>query len=199
MGASPVPAAAPLDDPPGYPGQFECRLKTHTGTTVSVRPIRPDDARRLVAFHQSLSPRTVYMRFFSPHPKLTEREVHRFTHVDYADRLALIAELEGDLVGVARYDRLAGTTEAEVAFVVADNWQHHGIAAELLELLARAAWLCGIDTFTAATLPDNRDMLHVFRHSRFDVTTHVGGGVVEVRFPIVPSYHSSAEGGTARC
>lgn len=187
--ASAVPAGAPTDDPPGYPGQFDCRVTTQTGTRVSVRPIRPDDGPRLVAFHETLSPRTVYMRFFSPHPRLTEREVHRFTHVDYADRLALVGELEGELVAVARYDRRAGTNEAEVAFVVADAWQHHGIASVLLDLLARAAWLCGIDTFTAATLPDNRDMIHVFTHSRFDVSTHWSGGVVEVRFSIAPDYH----------
>jgi GNAT superfamily N-acetyltransferase len=164
-----------------------------------VRPIHPDDSLRLAVFHEALSPQTLYMRFFSPHPKLTEREVYRFTHVDFADRLALIAEIDGELVAVSRYERQTGTSEAEVAFVVADAWQHHGIASVLLDLLARSAWLCGIDTFTAVTLADNHDMLHVFSHSAFDVSTHLSGGVIDVRFSIAPGYHRSKEGGGATC
>jgi len=170
-----------------YPTEFDCDVTTLLGTTVHVRPIRPQDAPRLAAFHEALSPRSVYMRFFSPHPKLSESELRRFTNVDYADRLALVAEIDGRLVGVGRYDRSEATSEAEVAFVVADEWHHHGIASSLLELLARAAWLCGIDSFRASTLADNTEMLHVFTHSRFDVTTHFECGVIDISFPITPS------------
>jgi len=174
------------------PAEFDCDVTTQLGTKIHVRAIRPDDAERLAAFHEALSPRSVYMRFFSAHPRLTEREVERFTHVDYAERLALIAEIDGQLVAVARYDRQPLSSEAEVAFVVADEWQHHGIAPSLLELLARAAWLCGINTFTASTLADNKDMLHVFTHSPFEVTTQFDSGVAEVRFPITPGYDRSS-------
>jgi len=173
------------------PAEFDCDVTTQLGTKIHVRAIRPDDSERLAAFHEALSARSVYMRFFSVHPRLSEREVERFTHVDYSERLALIAEISGQLVAVARYDRLLPSSEAEVAFVVADDWQHHGIASSLLELLARAAWLCGIDTFTASTLAENKEMLHVFTHSPFEVTTRFDGGVVEVRFGIAPGYHRS--------
>lgn len=184
--------------PPGYPADLECDVSTSLGTTLHVRPIRPDDAARLIGFHQALTPRSVYRRFFSAHPKLSDAEVKRFTCVDYVDRLALIAEVDNQLVGVARYDRLAGTPDAEVAFVVADEFQHHGVGTVLLELLANAAWHSGITTFVASTLAENRDMLGVFTGSRFDVTTKLDFGIVEVRFSIDPSScrHAATHGYT---
>jgi GNAT superfamily N-acetyltransferase len=163
------------------------------GTKVHVRAIRPDDASRLVTFHLALTPKSVYRRFFSIHPKLSEAEVERFTCVDYVDRLALIAEVGDRMVAVARYDRLAGTSEAEVAFVVTDELQHHGIATLLLELLAHAAWRSGITAFVASTLAENRAMLGVFTGSRFDVNTHLECGVVEVRFMIDPKSCAKSE------
>lgn len=177
---------------PGYPPDLECDVTTMLGTTVHVRPIQPDDAPRLVSFHQGLTSRSVYRRFFSIHPRLSDAEVQRFTRVDYVNRLALIAEVDGRLAAVARYDRSPGTSEAEVAFVVADDLQHHGIATLMLELLAHAAWRSGITTFIASALADNRDMLDIFSHSRFDVRTSLEGGIVEVRFPIGPSCHRQA-------
>ena len=89
------------------------------------------------------------------HPRLTAAEIDRFTHVDYRDRLALIVEHGGQLIAVGRYERIAGTTEAEVAFVVDDRYQHRGIATILLEELADSAWKHGIETFVAQTLIEN--------------------------------------------
>jgi GNAT superfamily N-acetyltransferase len=171
----------------GYPDELARDVKTREGETVRVRPIRPDDAPALVAFHDHLSPLSVYRRFFSLHPKLSAAEVRRFTCVDYVDRLALVAEDHGRLIAVARYDRRPGTTEAEVAFVVSDAYQHHGIATLLLEELSDAGWNNGIQTFFAVTLTENRDMLDVFTGSGFPVTTSLEEGTVNVRFSIEPT------------
>jgi GNAT superfamily N-acetyltransferase len=172
-----------------YPTDLESDVTTMVGTTMHVRPIRPDDASRLVSFHEGLTSRSVYRRFFSAHPVLSPVEVERFTCVDYVDRLALVAEIDGRLVAVARYDRDPGGPDAEVAFVVADLLQHQGIATVLLDMLAQAAWRCGITTFVASTLAENRAMLDVFRGSGFAVTTRTTYGVVEVRFSIDPISH----------
>jgi GNAT superfamily N-acetyltransferase len=183
-------AMAPQATPgSAYPSDLECDVTTLLGTTVHVRPIRPADAKRLVAFHQGLSPRSVYRRFFSVHPKLSDAEVERFTCVDYVDRLALVAEVADQMVAVARYDRTSESSEAEVAFVVADAFQHHGIATMLLEVLAYAASRSGITVFVASTLAENEEMLDVFRHSRFGTSTRFTSGIVEVRFPIDPAAH----------
>jgi RimJ/RimL family protein N-acetyltransferase len=189
-GPEPMTVPAPSGVPgPAYPSDLECDVTTLLGTTMHVRPIRPDDAVRLVTFHQGLSSRSIYRRFFSVHPTLSAAEVKRFTCVDYVDRLALVAEVDESLIAVARYDRCHGSPEAEVAFVVADAFQHHGIATVMLELLAYAAWRSGITTFVASTLAENREMLDVFRHSRFGASTHLASGIVEVRFSIDPAAH----------
>jgi RimJ/RimL family protein N-acetyltransferase len=151
---------------------------------VVVRPITPADGPGLAAFHDALSDRSVYLRFFHPHPHLTPHEVTHFTTVDYRDRLALVAELEGAIVAVGRYDRAPGTDEAEVAFVVADGLQRRGIATALLAALARAGRRLGIGELTAEVLTENAPMLHVFRAAGFPMTTHVSFGTVHVSMDI---------------
>ena len=123
------------DAPPAY---WECDVVLADGGTVHVRPLGPDDADRLVAFHTGLSDETVFLRFFSAKPTLSAEEVGRFTHVDHHRRVALVAALGDRLVGVARYDRERAADSAEVAFVVGDAHQGRGIGTILLEHLAAA-------------------------------------------------------------
>jgi GNAT superfamily N-acetyltransferase len=185
---------------PRYPDELACDVTIDDGTRIHIRPIRPDDAAGLVAFHGTLSPESVYRRFFSVHPRLSDAEVARFTCVDYVDRLAFVA-LDGDrVIAVGRYDRTAGTTEAEVAFVVADHYQHHGIGTALLERLADAAWKNGITTFVASTMAENRQMLHVFSDSGFQVTRAFADGIIDVRFSIEPddAYRAARESRRSR-
>ena len=151
---------------------------------VHVRPIEPTDAEALICFHESLSRESQYFRFFTAHPHLTPKEVQRFTCVDGFDRLALIAESDGEILGIGRFDRLDDPQTAEVAFVVADAHQHQGIATTLLHRLADEAPKRGITTFVAETLGDNAKMQRVFRRSGFPVTTKFRDGVLEMRFPI---------------
>ena len=165
---------------PGY------RVVIRSGSVLTLRAIRPEDAPRLVDFNEHLSPRSIYRRFFFVHPTLSAAEVERFTRVDYLDRFALVAEDDGHLRAVGRYERIAGTTEAEIAFVVTDEYQHQGIGPVLLERLAEAAWGSGITTFVAYTLSDNREMLDVFMNSGFTVSTSSEDGTTTVRFPIDP-------------
>jgi GNAT superfamily N-acetyltransferase len=162
------------------------------GLRYQVRPIRPDDAVRLRALHARLSPHSRYLRFFSFHPVLADEEVRRFTTVDYVRRLALVA-LDGDeIIAVGRFDREPGTSEAEVAFVVADDYQHHGIGSLLLDELVRAGRRRGIAVFCASTLAENQAMLDVFHHAGFPVSTSRERGVVELRFPIAETEASQA-------
>ncbi len=184
---SPTAATDASAVPAGYPHDLERDVAGGEGLRYHVRPIRPDDAARLVAFHRQLSPHSVYMRFFTFHPTLTDDEVLRFTTVDYVDRLALVATVGDRLVAVGRFDRAAGETEAEVAFVVADAYQHHGIGSLLLDELIRAGQQRGVETFRADTLAENSAMLDVFRHAGFPVTSGIEYGTVTLRFPIAPT------------
>lgn len=178
VGAGP-PTAAGV-----YPVGREADERLRDGNHVQFRPIRESDGPAMTAFHESLSPRTVYRRFFFAHPRLSPGELERFTHVDYVDRMAYVVVDGERIVGVGRYERLAGTDEAEVAFVVTDAYQHKGIGTLLLDHLADVARSHGIHRLMAQTLSENRDMLGVFLTSGFPVATSSQGGTVTVRFPI---------------
>ena len=157
------------------------------GGTMSVRPIRPDDAELILRFHERQSPESIYFRFFSPRPQLSERDVERFTHVDYTDRMAFIGLIGDDLVGVARYDRHRGRSDAEVAFFIDDEHHGRGMATVLLEYLAAAAREAGISGFTASVLPQNRRMLGVFTQAGFTSKSRFEEGIIEVELGIEPT------------
>lgn len=163
------------------------------GTVVTFEPMRPSDGYRLTRFHRTLSADTTYLRFFSFHPELSEPELYRFTHVDHVDREAVVAVVDGEIVGVARFDRLGSGTDAEVAFVVADHWQGRGLGTALFHVLARQARAGGVERFVAETLPHNRRMLAVFHHCGLPVAEAFDSGIV--RLTIDLQAHSASEGG----
>lgn len=170
--------------PPGYPHDLERDIIDDRGFVYHLRPIQPDDAERLIAFHATLSIRSTYLRYFRVHPELSADELERFTHVDYRDRLALVVERDGILLAVGRFDRKRGTAEAEVAFVVADEYQHHGLGTLLLDELAAAARTRGFTSFVAETLAENRGMIQLFSGSGFPVRSERDHDTVSLRFPI---------------
>jgi GNAT superfamily N-acetyltransferase len=155
-------------------------------TTVEVREISSEDDDALRAFHFRLSPESIVLRFFGPHPRLSDAEVERFTHVDGVDRFALVAEQASVIVAVARYDRAPGGDRAEVAFVVADAHQGQGLGTVLLQHLAQAARDRGIRWLVADTLSENFRMLNVFRDAGFPHTFTRDSEVMHVVMDISP-------------
>ncbi|HET7901816.1 MAG TPA: GNAT family N-acetyltransferase [Candidatus Nanopelagicales bacterium] len=175
-----------MPDPVPPPEHWEADVAVRDGRTVRIRPITADDGERLATFHRSLSDETVYFRFFAPYPELTERDVERFTNVDHVDRVALVATVGGELVGVGRYDRV-NATEAEVAFVIRDDHQGRGLGSVLLEHLAAAARERGVKRFVAEVLPTNRRMLSTFQEAGYHPSHKLEDGVVSLSFDIRPS------------
>lgn len=173
--------------------RLEGPLPLHDGSVIHVRAIRPDDDERLRAFHRHLSPDAIMFRFFHLLPELPAEDAEHFTHVDYVNRMALLATtststgtdtgMAEEILGVVRYERLEDTT-AEVAFVVADAWQGHGIATALLHRLAAYARAKGITTFIAITMGSNARMIEVLRNSGFPLTTQYSEGTLEVHLDI---------------
>jgi RimJ/RimL family protein N-acetyltransferase len=148
------------------------------GTVVELRPIRPDDVSLLVEFHEGLSVETAYRRFFAVHPHLGPGEAEHFCCVDSVDRFALVGVVEGKIVGVARMERLQPAATAEVAFVVADSYQHQGLGRILVQRLAAAARDRGVAEFVAETLADNQAMIRLLPAAGFEVKLCRRDGVV---------------------
>lgn len=173
-----------------YPRHWTADVLAADGGVVHLRPIVPDDADRIVEFHSKLSERTRYLRYFGPTPTLSPREIARMTTVDHQQRVALVAELGGEIIAVGVYEGLAQSGKpdfAEVAFVVADEHQGRGLGPILLEHLAGAAAENGFTRFEAEVLSENPNMVAVFRAAGYQLTRSFDGSTVHVEFFIDPT------------
>jgi nucleotide-binding universal stress UspA family protein len=138
------------------------RVSLPDGAAAAVRPIEPSDREALRAGFERLSPESRYRRFFTPMPRLSNRDLDYLTKIDHHDHEALIAldETGHNIVGVARYVR-TGPDEAEPAIVVADDWQGRGLGRRLLTTLADRARDEGIQRFRAPVLAENEAALRL--------------------------------------
>jgi acyl-CoA synthetase (NDP forming)/RimJ/RimL family protein N-acetyltransferase len=185
-----TPSTDPGQEPNGepapvrYPTHWETHAVLKDGSTVEVRPIRPDDRALFSRFHSRQSQESIYFRYFQYRPELTERELDHLTQVDYLDRMAFVALLGQELVAVARYEKLKDRPRAEVAFFVDDAHHGKGIGTLMLEYLAAAGRDRQLEGFTASVLPENYRMLGVFRSAGFEVATRFEAGIIEVELGI---------------
>ncbi|MFD7568603.1 GNAT family N-acetyltransferase [Streptomyces tendae] len=183
-----------------YPAHWEADVVLRDGGTARVRPITVDDAERLVSFYEQVSDESKYYRFFAPYPRLSAKDVHRFTHHDFVDRVGLAATIGGEFIATVRYDRIgAGGTpatapadEAEVAFLVQDAHQGRGVASALLEHIAAVARERGIRRFAAEVLPANNKMIKVFMDAGYTQKRSFEDGVVRLEFDLEPTDRSLA-------
>jgi acetyltransferase len=146
------------------------------GTQVTIRPIRIEDEALMVTFHESLSDRTVYLRYFSS-LSLSRRTSHerlfRICTCDYESEMVLVAEHKdpqtGDLhlLGVGRLNKVPDTNEAELAGLVADEYQHRGLGTELLRRLIKVAQDEKIHRLRAEMLRDNFAIQIIFKRLGF--------------------------------
>jgi acetyltransferase len=157
-----------------YPADLIDVVRLAGGRRVVIRPVLPQDADLTSEFFGSLPAAARYDRFMSPMRNLPAELVKRFTSVDYAQHLALVAEVFEDgrevVMAEARYVRDAkDTTVAEFAVSVADEWQGNGLASHLLSKLLCRASVEGVRRMTGETLATNGKMLHLARKAGFSV------------------------------
>jgi RimJ/RimL family protein N-acetyltransferase len=174
------------DGPAPYPAELKRDIALRDGTTLRLRPIRADDAPRLVEYYGRLSAHTAYQRFFTVMRRLPPDWARLHAAVDYWTQLALIAERgpreQPELIAVARYEPTDRPDTAEVAFVVQDAWQGKGLGTIMLEAMLAAADARGITRFRAFVLADNARMLRLLRRFTDVQERAVDSGVVELVF-----------------
>ncbi|GAU69580.1 acyl-CoA synthetase [Streptomyces sp. NBRC 110611] len=184
-----------------YPSHWEADVVLRDGGTARIRPITPADAERLVSFYEQVSDESKYYRFFAPYPRLSDRDVRRFTHHDYIDRVGLAATVGGEFIATVRYDRIndqglpaksPDDDQAEVAFLVQDAHQGRGVASALLEHIAAVARERGIRRFAAEVLPANSKMIKVFTDAGYTQQRTFEDGVVRLEFDLEPTEQSMA-------
>jgi acyl-CoA synthetase (NDP forming)/GNAT superfamily N-acetyltransferase len=168
------------------------------GATIEIRPARPDDFAAVRDMHARMSPDNLYLRFFSLSPMVAEREARRICREPGPDHAALLALLEGEVVGCGTYEQAgAGSGSAEVAFTVADDLHNRGIGMLLLEHLVSLARGRGVRAFTAETLSENAAMLRVFADAGLPLHRSLVDGVYDFTFPL-PADEADAALGTYR-
>ena len=162
-----------------YPIQYVWPWKTKNGTEVTIRPIRPEDEPLMVKFHETLSDRSVYLRYFgilSLKTRVAHERLVRICFGNYDRELALVVEHQGatgpEIIGVGRMNRVSDGHEAEVAVVVTDTYQNQGIGAELLRRVVEVARNEGVSFISAEMMPDNVAMQAITKRMGFQVAPH---------------------------
>ncbi len=183
----PKPAIRP------YPTQYYGEWQLKDGTPLVIRPIRPEDEPMMVKFHETLSDRSVYLRYLHT-MKLSQRVAHdrltRICFIDYDREIALVVEHhnretgEKEILGVGRLQKLPGTNQAEFAAIVSDAWQGHGIGPELVNRLIKIAREEKLDKIRADVLADNSVMQRILSKSGFKMHREIGDPTIEAEFQL---------------
>jgi len=168
----PKPAMRP------YPSQYVARWEMKDGNEITIRPIRPEDEPLMVKFHETLSDRTVYLRYFcslSLSRRVEHERLLRICFGDYDREMVLVAERadpvagERRIIGVGRMNKLHAGNEAEVAVLVSDQYQKLGIGNELLRRVIEVARAEKLQRVSAEMLTDNVAMQILTKRHGFKV------------------------------
>jgi acetyltransferase len=176
-----------------YPTQYVTPWTMQDGTQVTIRPIRPEDEPLMVKFHETLSERSVYFRYFHA-MRLTQRIAHerltRMCFIDYEREMALVVlrknqeSGEQEILAVGRLITVHGTREGEFAILVSDNWHRHGLGYELLKRLVDIGRKEKLTRIFGDILPENRDMLKVCDKLNFRRHYSANDGVVRAEIDL---------------
>jgi len=175
-----------------YPIKYVGSYTLKNGKEVTIRPIRPEDEPLLVKFHETLSDRTVYGRYFQP-LNLTQRVAHerltRICFIDYAREMALVAEYKdenGDhhILGVSRLTKVHGLSEGRFSIIITDEYQHMGLGTELVRRIVEVAKAEGVKHVSADIMPSCGDMRRICEKNGFKVGASANAGLETVEIDL---------------
>jgi acyl-CoA hydrolase/GNAT superfamily N-acetyltransferase len=157
--------------------ELKTTMLLEDGTQVTFRPVHPTDEHSMRDLIYALSQETLYYRFMTHKPKFSHSQIQNFVYIDHRQDVAIVGtvpEAHGeDIVAVGRYFLDPKTNRAEVAFVIRDDWQNHGLGKFLFRHLVNLAKRSGISGFDAEVLKDNRRMQTIFNHSGYRVKSRL--------------------------
>ena len=159
-------------------------IETETAGQTWLARLDGSDGPRLRRFFYRLSPLTIYRRFHSPLARPEQAQPQRLLDIDHQDREAVVAVLDDEIIGVARYVRRPGSDSAEVAVVVADDWHRQGLATRMLGTLTDLAARAGIQQFTLSMQADNRAALRLLRRLHPEAALTHSHGIYEAKVPV---------------
>jgi acetyltransferase len=163
-----------------YPAQYESRVQLPDTGELLIRPIRPEDAPLLLGLFETLSPQSVYYRFFSPMRQLSHSMLARFTQIDYDREIALVAIEESrdseKMLGAARVILQHNQKDSEFAVLVGDPWHGRGIGAHLLTTCLDIAGERGFRSIWGTVLAENKSMLALGRKLGFTINRSASAG-----------------------
>jgi acetyltransferase len=169
-----------------YPSRYVSSWTTKDGTPVTIRPIRPEDEPAMVKFHETLSERSVYLRYFhlmNLEQRTTHERLTRICFIDYDREMAFVAQTaDREIIGVGRMSKIHGTREAEVAVLVSDSWQGRGVGRELLSRLLVVGADEKLERLTADILPDNRGVMRICEKLGFSLKHSLDDEVVRAEY-----------------
>jgi acetyltransferase len=176
-----------------YPAKYISNWTMKDGTEVTIRPIRPEDEPSMVKFHETLSERSVYLRYFhliNLSQRVSHERLTRICFIDYDREIALVAEHrrpatgEREILAVGRLTKLHGANEGEVAVLVSDEFHGRGLGTELLSRLIAVGHDEGLAKLKADILPDNREVQRVCDKLGFSLRHSLEDDVVKAEYKL---------------
>ena len=176
-----------------YPTKYVSPWTMKDGSAVTIRPIRAEDEPAIVRFHETLSERSVYLRYFhlmNLEQRTTHERLTRICFIDYDREMALVAERrnpetgESEILAVSRLMKIHGTSDGEVAVLVSDKWQGRGLGKELLARSLIVAAGEKLSRVVADILPDNRDVMRICEKLGFTLKHSLDDEVVKAEFKL---------------
>ena len=159
-----------------YPSHLQTKFQAKDGSLVTIRPIKPEDARMEQEFVKALSPEARYMRFMNTIREISPAQLIRLTQIDYDREMAFVATIDVEgrehEIGVGRYATSPDGDSCEFAIVVADDWQGKGLARRLMGILIDTARSSGLKSMHGDFLAENSRMLAFVAGLGFVLSAH---------------------------
>jgi len=170
-----------------YPADIKETQTVKEDLSIRYRAIRPSDEEGMRTLFYRLPDEAVYSRYLQSIRSMPHHKMQGYVNVDWNQIVSIVGlvgeEGKGRIIAEARFIRIPGRAQAEVVFVVDEQYQRLGIASFMYRMLIHLAKERGIKGFSAEVLFSNNGMMKVFRKGDLPVEAHLESGVYHLEIP----------------